>query len=397
MNALVGKLLRKNTSAARLIGFILSEFAGLLIITGALQFYLDARTLAGDEGNFLNNDYLVLNKRVTGADTWGGGTTVFSREEIEEIEKQPWVKSVAPFKASDYRVWASLGEGHRGMSTMMFFESLPDQYLDVDLSEFQYEKGSDRVPIIISRDYLALYNFGFAGSAGLPQLSESLISGIPLKLTMTSDDGRRVKEAESRIVGYSGRYNTILVPRSFMEESNAELGGEQGGEEQGSRVAVEVSSPGDVAIKEYLRTHNYEVAGDKSGMAASYLLKVVVGIVIIIGLIITLLSLSILMLSVSLLIEKNREKLHTLLMLGYDLGSVGAPYRRIILMSSGLAYIMASGCVMLLRMRYVGVLEKLGGAPGNIGESLLAGLVITAVIMILNIVSVRKKVRGSWR
>ena len=31
------------------------------------------------------------------------------------------------------------------------------------------------VPVIISKDYLALYNFGFAGSAGLPQMSEGVM------------------------------------------------------------------------------------------------------------------------------------------------------------------------------------------------------------------------------
>ena len=42
---LISSLLRKNTSPARIAGFILSNFIGLLIIIGGLQFYSDARSL----------------------------------------------------------------------------------------------------------------------------------------------------------------------------------------------------------------------------------------------------------------------------------------------------------------------------------------------------------------
>ena len=40
---IIGKLLRKNTSPARIAGFMLSNFLGLAIILGGLQFFMDAR------------------------------------------------------------------------------------------------------------------------------------------------------------------------------------------------------------------------------------------------------------------------------------------------------------------------------------------------------------------
>ena len=54
------RLLRKNTSKARIVGFVLSNFIGLAIVTGALQFYLDARSIWESDDSFIRSDYLVI-------------------------------------------------------------------------------------------------------------------------------------------------------------------------------------------------------------------------------------------------------------------------------------------------------------------------------------------------
>ena len=155
-------------------------------------------------------------------------------------------------------------------------------------------------------------------------MSEGLMSGIPLELTLTSEDGTRMKRFKGHVAGYSNRLNTILVPDEFMRIENAELG--SGATRNPSRLVVDVNSPGDVAISEYLEARDLEVAGDKSGASASFLLKVVTGVTVAIGAVITLLSFFILLLSLSLIMEKNATTLHRLLMLGYDAGSVAKPY-----------------------------------------------------------------------
>lgn len=235
---MVSRLLRKNTSPARIAGFILSNFLGLAIILGALQFWLDARSIWDSDESFIHTDYIVINKRVTSENTLGGASA-FSREEIADLEAQPWVRSAAPFTAADYRVMASLNQGGRGMSTYMFFESIPDGFVDVPASQWSWTEGSDEVPLIISKDYLSLYNFGFAGSAGLPQLSENLMSGIPITLTLTSEDGARRMVMHGRVAGFSNRLNTILVPGNFMEWSNARLG--SSASDSPSRMIIDVS------------------------------------------------------------------------------------------------------------------------------------------------------------
>ena len=362
---------------------------------GGLQFYEDASSLFTSDDSFVKSDFLVVNKRVTSADTWQKGATSFTPEETSELRSQPWVRDVGEFSSADYRVMASVDQGGRGMSTLLFFESIPDGFVDAGGGDWSFREGEETVPLIISKDYLTLYNFGFANSAGLPQMSESIMSGIPLRLTLTSEDGSRRKVMQGRVVGYSNRLNTILVPRSFMEWSNRELG--SGKASCPSRLIVDVSSPGDVAIKDYLEAHNLEVAGDKSGSSASYLLKVIVGIVLAVGIVITLLSFFILLLSMSLLMEKNRDKLHSLLMLGCPVKDVAAPYIRIVVVASGVAWLCAVACGEALRASYIRPLEGLGAESGGWWLGPAVGLLLTVVMTVVNVVSVRRKVVASFR
>lgn len=393
-NNLISRLLYKNTSAARIAGFVLSNFLGLAIVLGGLQFYIDARSLWEDEDSFIRSDYLVINKRITSENTFAGKGSHFFAEELADMESQPWVKRLAPFSKARYKISASITQGGRGLSTNMFFESIPDSFVDVPPSQWQWREGSDELPVIISKDYLTLYNFGFASSAGLPQMSEGLMSGIPLDITLRSNDGRML-QFHGRVAGYSNRLNTILVPQNFMDWANMQIGSSE--VDPPSRLIVEVSSPGDVAIQRYLDAHDLEVAGDKTAASASFLLKIVVGIVLAIGIIITTLSFFILLLSISLLMEKNRSKLHQLLMLGYGLGPVGKPYRLIAIGSSLVAMVMAVASTVILRGFYIQSLEGLGAKGGNILLTVIVALSLTLLIILFNLLSIRRRIRSAWR
>lgn len=393
--SLVVRLLRKNTSAARVAAFVVSNFIGLAIVLGALQFYGDARSIWDEEDSFIKTDYLVVNKRVTSANTLGAESTSFTEAEISDIEAQPWVRKVGRFSANDFRVAANISQQGRDLSTYMFFESIPDEFVDVPKGEWTYRPGSDEVPIIISKDYLTLYNFGFATSAGLPQLSEGLMSGIPMNLTMRSDDGTRIMRLHGRVAGYSNRLNTILVPQEFMEESNRRLG--TGRVRQPSRLIIDVNSPGDVAISKYLEEHVYELAGDKKGSSAAFMLKVVIGVVLAVGAIITILSIFILLLSISLILEKNRMTLHRLMMLGYDAGAVGRPYRMLVIWASVAAYLLALLCVVAMRSQYIAPIRGLGGGNSPLWVVPAAGALLTILAIGFNLVAVKRRVDAAWR
>ncbi|MDE6396578.1 MAG: ABC transporter permease, partial [Muribaculaceae bacterium] len=182
---MVWKLLRKNISLTQLVGYSLASFVGLAIVISAVKFYGDVQSAFNDEESFISRDFVIISKAVPAVRTAGlGATTTFDDADIEDIRAQPWVRDVGEFTAADFNVEAMMTMGNRGMTTHLFFEALPDKYLDVAPEQWSGVPSADpglagpddiaafEIPVIIARDYLTLYNFGFAAARGFPQLNE---------------------------------------------------------------------------------------------------------------------------------------------------------------------------------------------------------------------------------
>lgn len=395
MNPL-SRLLRRNLSLTQTIGFVLANLVGLTIVVAGLQIYVDARPIWSGDDSFVKKDYIVVNKKVSMRNTLGTASSAFSPAELADIGRQPWVRSMAPFISADFRVGATItapGQ-NRGMSTFLFLEALPDNYVDTHGAAWSFTPGDATVPIIMSRDYLALYNFGFASSAGLPQLSEQLVSSVPLRLKITSNSNPAMTTTlKARIAGFSSRLNTILVPESFMQWANTLYG--SGHTKAPSRIIIDTNSPGDVAITDYIDDHGWEIAGDKTASQASFMLNVAAGTVLAVGMVITALSFFVLFLSISLLMQKNKPKLHSLLQLGYPAAAVGRPYRQLVALTSAVTFVLAVGAAMLLRLAYIDSLEALGGG-GGIWLPMLAGLTLALLSAILNMLAIRRRVLSAF-
>lgn len=397
MKKIISRLLRRNLSKTQVAGFILANIAGIAIVILGLQFFEDARPLWSDEDSFVRKDYLVINKRVTAGNMWGVDSTGFSSAELSDINAQPWVRKVGAFRSADYRLYASVGEKATGrsMSTYLFFESIPSEFIDVADEQWKYEAGSETVPIIVSKDYLSLYNFGFAGTVGMPQLSENTISSVPLTIRVRPENGKSERIFNGRIVGFSNRLNTILVPEEFMIWSNSEFS-LSGTPKAPSRLILDVSSPGDVRIKDYMEEHGYEIAGDKGNSTAAYLVNVITAVVLAVGVVITLLSFFILLLSISLLIQKNARKMHSLIMLGVDLKAIAAPYISLVSAVTAISYLLSVGAMFLFRTMYLNKFQAMGVKGTDVWMSLSVGLLLTLLIWLFSTISIRRKVRNSF-
>ena len=285
---LMWKLLRKNISDGQLTGFAIANLIGLTIVLLAVQFYGDVRPIFNDEESFIRRDYLVVTHKISGMGALLGTGSSFSDEAIADIERQPWVRKVGKFTTSSYNVYASVGLGNSGrkLSSQMFFESIPTEFIYVKPDEWHFDPSRPVVPVIVSKDYLSLYNFGFAAAQGMPKISEGMVGMIPLQFTLSG--AGRSEVLPGRIVGFSNRLNTIVVPEEFMQWSNERYSSAPA--QAPARLIVEVNTPGDVKITQYMEEHGYEIAGDKldSGKA-NYFLTVTTGIVIAVGALISLL------------------------------------------------------------------------------------------------------------
>lgn len=394
---LLWKLLREHVSVTQLVGFFVANLLGMLIILFGLQFYADILPLFQGKDAFFKREFLIVSKPVSTLSSLLGGKGTFSAREIQGFRDQPFTRQVGTFTSSLYDVSASIGMLGTGMQvgTEMFFESVPDDYIDVNAQAWTYAEGSRTIPIILPRNYLNLYNFGFAQSHNLPKLSEGVLSMIRLEIRLSG--GGHVEVYDGRIVGFSNRLNTILVPEAFMNWANHYYA--PGKKAEPSRLIVEVNNPADEEIVKYIQARGYEVEGNTLDAGKTvWFLQILVGIVLFIGIVITFLSFYILILSIFLLLQKNTKKMQTLLLIGYSPVQVALPYQ---VLAVGLNLgVTGIACVLLygLRRMYLNNLQTLfPSLEGSSGHTVLAVAgFLFLFVSIINIGIIHYKLRQIW-
>lgn len=392
---LVWKLLRENISKKQLIGFAITNFIGLSILLLGIQFYFDVSPLFNKKDALFKQDYLTISKTVSIMNSLGSKSSSFSNQEIKELEEQSFVKKVGPFIPSQFSVFAGFNDPtmNLGFNTEMFFESVPDEFVDIDPQKWKYSEDSDRISIILPQNYLDLYNFGFAESKSMPKLTEGLIQMVDLDITLYVKNKTPIRK-KGQIVGFSNRINTILVPQAFMDWANQELVGQR--EVSPSRLIVEVNNIADPNLSKFFEDKGYQISGDNtSASKMAYILKIVVAIVVSIGIVICLLSFFVLVLSIYLILEKNMSKLTTLRLIGYSKSMVVRPYEILVVVLNTIVLICSLVLVFFTRAKYLESLKKVFtlGDTSSIVEIIFLGLAICLILTIFNIINIRRKVK----
>lgn len=397
MNRFLNKLLSRNLSPLQMAGFVLANLFGMAIVLTAVQFSSDVIPLFTSGDSFMKPGQIVVVKHVSAARTLSGVPPTFSRSEIEELSAQPFTEDIGVFTPSRYSVFASIGSRQTGMgfATEMFFEAIPDPYIDVDLSKWHYTSGGDTLPIILPRNYLNLYNFGFAASRGMPTISEGIVGNIGIRLILSGTHGQRTMTG--KVVAFSRRLNTILVPQTFMDESNQSLAPEA--ETQPSRLILSVHNPADERIATYLQSHNYDTeTTDAEASRTANFLRLISVIVIIIGLVISVLAFYVLLLSIFLLLQKHTEKIDSLLLIGYHPATVARFYYALAIGLNVFVLIAAFLLASSARKYYLPLFGELYPTyeASAILPALLAGIALFALVSILNYTAIHRKVMKIW-
>lgn len=392
---LVWKLLRRHISLPQLAGFFLANLCGMAIVLLSVQFYKDVLPVFTSGDSFIKKDYIIVSKRVSTLGSFVGKSKTFTEQDVEEIKQQPFTKGVGEFTSSQFKVWAGMGMENTAlqMSTAMFFESVPDEYVDVSLEKWDFDEHNPVVPIIIPRNYLNLYNFGFAQSRSLPQLSEGVMGMVNLDIRISG--AGRTETFKGKIAGFSNRLNTILVPQKFMDWANRTFA--SGSRNEPSRLIVEVNNPADDRIAKFFKEKGYDTEEDKldAGKTA-WFLKVIVGIVLSVGLLISVLSFYILMLSIYLLLQKNTTKLENLLLIGYSTAQVALPYQLLTLGLNAAVWLLGMGVVTCVRSSYMDLLTKMSATEqeGSLWCAWMVGGLLFTIVSLLNVLAIRRKVES---
>ena len=303
------KILWGNQDSKQIWGAILGAFLGLFLLLTAIQLFHDIRALTEGKGE---DRYVLINKKVNIFNTLGA-SSAFSQEEIDTLRQQDFIVSVGKFTPSTFQVSAS--SSMMGFYTELFFEAIEDKYLDIHPRKFKWKAGQQEIPVIISRDYLALYNFGFAPSQGLPQFTPNTIKKVSVDITIK---GRGLRQTLSgRIVGFSDRINSVLVPQDFMDWANEKFGNQS--KNNIARLILATDNPYSPTLQQFLKDQNYEVASGKLiGGQVGLVINIVLGLVAFIGFMITILSILVFTLNFELIISRAQAAIGLLMQLGYQ-------------------------------------------------------------------------------
>ena len=240
---------------SRLWAALLALCIGTTLLLLSVMIWWNFRELlyGKNQNDTLGSTFLIIGKRVTEQNMGVANATVFQQTDIDSLKQAPQVQDVGVISSNHFPVYAIMG-GKLPLATDLPLECVPDKFIDNMPDDWKWEPGSRTLPIIISSQFLDIYNYVFAPSQGLPQLSESSVKSIALNLKVGEGDKSEVFSAH--VVGFSDRIGSVLAPQSFIDYGN-KMYGKPGAPTAPSQLILKAKDPSDIKFVNYLKGHDY--------------------------------------------------------------------------------------------------------------------------------------------
>jgi len=312
LNILLKKLIRTATGRARYAMAIVGLSVALLLILAAVQIQVNYNELLqGKQNRDSVANFLVLNKILTDQNI---GKAVLSQEEIDDIKAQPFTEAVGILQTSKFKASIQSNSDVFPFYTDIAFESVPDDFLDVNSKDWNWNESSPYVPIIVPGMFLDIYNFQFSLSQGLPQLTREVVKMIFFNVNVYGADGT-TRVFKGKVVGFSDRVSSLLIPQSFMDHANQLYGKNVGSSP--SRIIIRTKDPGHPDLISYLKKKQLTTDQDKTRFSKyRQIVEMVVNITGVTGVLMFLFAMLIFSLFIQLTISSCREEIKLLITLG---------------------------------------------------------------------------------
>lgn len=392
MNKFLFKLQWKTLIPAQLIGYSLSLLFGIGIVLISIQLYKDVNTLFLKETEVFGTNALVINKRVSIFKTANKERVYFSDEELSALEEQSFVAGTTKFNSANFKVraFADNLDEFSGFYTDMFFESIPNDYLDIAEEDWDWDSLENFIPIVIPGHYLKLYNFGFAESQGLPILSENTIAQVQFSIEVLGNGQRDT--FQSRIVAFTDKINSILVPNDFLIWANKKYGVDKS--QKASRILIELNNATDEAILKFFNENEYAVNQEKLEFSKLiFFFKFLFVFIISIAIVIVVISVSSILLGINLIIQKNRSMILNLYNIGYNFKQISLFYRLIISLFSLVVIGLSVTIGGIVRNYYTIKIEDFFDLSTENSSIPLWGLIIGVFLVLIYNILIKRRIR----
>lgn len=374
------KLQRKTLIPSQMVAYTLSLLVGAAIALLSLQLYADLKPLLNSQTDVFRAHTVTVSKTVTAVKTARKKGIYFTDKELQRLKQQEFVKEVAQFNSSTFNVSAAISFGGQQMSTDLFFESVPDGYVDIQSDDWRWDSTSNFLPIVIPEDYLNLYNFGFAESQSLPVVAPGLLSQVTFNVFVEGNGKRKVYN--SRIVGLSSKINSILVPEDFLLWANREFGAAN--DKGSSRLLVEFSDASDERIAEYFKANGLNInKAELESSKMAFFFRLAMGFVMAIAVVIILLSMALIVMSMNLIVHRNREMFINLRNIGYSVGTMSRFYKVVTSLLTVGVIMLSAVIVVWIRSYYLARLSTMFNAGGTLAPTLIGSLSLAALLLVI--------------
>lgn len=312
LTILLKKLIKTGAGRTKFAMAIIGLSVALLLILASVQIQMNYNELLrGNNNKDSIANFLVINKVLTDRNL---KNATLSEIEITDIRSQPFTDAVGILHTSQFKASIQSSSDQFPFYTDIAFESVPDSFIDVTTKDWTWNEESSFVPIIVPGMFLDIYNFQFSLSQGLPQLTREVVKMIYFKVNMYAQDGT-VHSLRGRVVGFSDRISSLLVPQSFMDWANRQYG--SGDNRAPSRIIIRTKDPGNPALNTYLREKQLSTDQDKTRFSKyRQIVEMVVNISGFTGLLMFLFAMLIFTLFIQLTISSCKDEIRLLLTLG---------------------------------------------------------------------------------
>jgi hypothetical protein len=395
LNQLLKKIIRTGVGRSRFIMAAVGLTIAMLLILSAVQIQANYNDLLYGKSNQDSiANFLVVNKVIDG----NKQENVLSSEEIERLKKQPFVQEMGQLTASSFKVSAQSPSDQFPFYTDLFFESVPNQFIDVHSKDWTWQQGSTLIPMIIPNQFLDLFNFGFAPSQNLMQLTQSMVMSLPVVINIHQRDGQVVRFT-GKVVGFSDRISSVLVPQNFLEWANTQFG-TQSTKSKTSRVVIKTNDPGNPQLTKYLKEHELVTDADKTRFSKyRQVVNTVVSASWITGAVMLLFAILVFSLFIQLTIASTKSEINLLVTLGASPKQLQRFLMKQFLPANVVITLVCLAVVVISQYLLQGFLKKqnMNVSPWVSYYTVIAAALILFVLWIVNRSTINKYIRQTER
>jgi cell division protein FtsX len=225
----------------------------------------------------------------------------------------------------------------------------------------------------------------------LPQLTEDFVKNLPIQIKIRSAFGPQF--FYGKVVGFSDRISSVLVPQPFMDWANKQFGTKQ--DEKPSRVVIRTKDPGNPQLVRYLEDHDLTTDTEKTRFSKyRQIVNAVVNISWVTGATMLLFALLIFTLFIQLTVASAKDEITLLVTLGASPRQLQQFLMKRFFPPNIFIVAVVLIILSILQFWLKNFLEsqKIYVSPYLSYTTLITGIIILAVLWLVNYQSIKKYV-----